>query len=135
MREWVEMSKLKFELVSPDQLLLSEDVEMVILPGSEGYLGALPNHAPLATSLHAGLVAIYNNHNITHRFYIDGGFANISEKGCTILADSATSLTDLNLEQLQSKLNSIIADGDEEEIARLQSMIHTMNNADIIAPH
>ena len=136
MKGWPEMSKLQFELVAPDQLLFSDDVEMVIMPGSEGYLGALPNHAPLATSLQAGLVAVYNNHNITHRFFVDGGFANINETGCTILADSAIPLESFNLEKLESQLNTILADHDEddkEEISRLQSMIHVIKNADTIA--
>ena len=80
---------LKLELVSPERLLVSEDVEMVTVPGTEGEFGVLPQHAPTLSTLRPGFVAVYKNNVVTERFFVTGGFAEVTRESCTILVDEA----------------------------------------------
>src|SRR5215813_14949699 len=81
--------RVQFELVTPERLLLSQDVEMVVVPGTEGNFGVLPGHAPLISTIRPGTIDIYENRAITQRFFIAGGIAEVTPEGCTVLADEA----------------------------------------------
>lgn len=84
------MANLHFELVTPEKLLRSEDVHMVVVPGAEGDFGVLAGHAPFMSTMRNGELAIYSDPNtIVARIHIEGGFAEVSEKGLTVLADQA----------------------------------------------
>ncbi len=87
---------LSLEIISPEKLLLSRQVEMVVIPGTEGDLGVLPGHAKLITGLRGGLVDIYENGQLTDRFFVSGGFAEVTEDRCSVLADEITRKADLN---------------------------------------
>ena len=87
---------LALEIISPERLLLARDVEMVVIPGTEGDLGILPGHAKLITGLRGGLVDLYENGARTERFFVTGGFAEVTETRCAVLADSITRQSDLN---------------------------------------
>lgn len=79
---------LHFELVTPTALVRSEDVYMVTVPGSEGDFGVLEGHAPFMSTVKAGELAIYRSQGAEpERLAIDGGFAEVSEAGLTILAE------------------------------------------------
>ncbi len=80
---------LKLELVSPERLLVSEQVEMVLVPGTEGVFGVLPLHAPTLSTLKPGFVDIYKGGVVVERYFVAGGFAEVSPAGCTILVDEA----------------------------------------------
>ncbi len=80
---------LKLELVSPERLLLSEQVEMVLVPGSEGVFGVLPLHAPTLSTLRAGFVDVYQGGSVKERFFVTGGFAEVTPASCTVLVDEA----------------------------------------------
>ena len=90
---------LNFELVSPERLLISRSVEMVVIPGVEGDIGALENHAPLATALRAGTITIFENGAAVERLFVAGGFAELGTTGCTVLAEAAEPLADLSVDQ------------------------------------
>ena len=84
------MSDLHFELVTPDRLVMSDDVHMVVVPGSEGESGIMAGHAPYMTTLRDGEVAVYRAAGgPPERIAVTGGFAEVSEKGLTVLAESA----------------------------------------------
>jgi len=84
------MSDLHFELVTPDKLLMSDDVYMVVVPGTEGESGIMAGHAPYMTTLKNGEIAIYRSQGAPpERINVTGGFAEVSEKGLTVLAESA----------------------------------------------
>ena len=84
------MADLHFELVTPERQLRSEDVYMVVVPGSEGQSGILAGHAPYMTTLRDGHVDIYRTQGAApEQIRISGGFAEVSERGLTILAESA----------------------------------------------
>lgn len=82
---------LHFELVTPEKLVRSEDVHMVVVPGSEGEFGVLEGHAPFMSTLRNGEIAIYRGGmNVEpERIAVEGGFAEVSERGLTVLAEKA----------------------------------------------
>ncbi|MDE1172435.1 MAG: F0F1 ATP synthase subunit epsilon [Parvibaculaceae bacterium] len=82
--------KLKFDLVSPERLLLSEEVDMVVLPGHEGDLGVMADHAPLITTLRAGWLIVNPKSGYDgERIFVRGGFAEVTPAGLTVLAEQA----------------------------------------------
>ncbi len=87
----------QFELVSPERLVLSRAVEMVVVPGSEGYFGVLPRHAPMISTLSAGVIDIYEGGQVVDRIFVAGGFAEVTETRCTVLAESATPLAEVDV--------------------------------------
>ncbi len=80
--------KLRFSLVAPEHLLFSGDVDQVDAPGSEGDFGVLAGHAPFMTALREGFVTIHDGERL-HRFEVQGGFADVTPDGFTILAEHA----------------------------------------------
>ena len=84
------MADLKFELVTPERLVMSDDVYMVVVPGTEGESGILAGHAPYMTTLRDGELVIYRTAGgQPERIPVTGGFAEVSDGGLTILAESA----------------------------------------------
>ena len=83
------VDRVLFELVTPESLLVSQDVEMVVVPGSDGNFGVLPGHAPLISTIRPGTIDIYENRAVTQRFFVAGGIAEVTPEGCTVLADEA----------------------------------------------
>ncbi len=81
---------LHFELVTPEKLVSSEDVYMVVVPGGEGDFGVLEGHAPLMSTVRNGELVVYSASNtVSHRIQVEGGFAEVNEKGLTVLAEKA----------------------------------------------
>jgi len=97
---------LEFELVSPEKLLISEAVEMVVVPGSEGNFGALPNHAPMLSTVRPGVIDVYHNNEISSRIFVAGGFAEVTEERCTVLAEEAIPLGELTADFVQERLQA-----------------------------
>jgi F-type H+-transporting ATPase subunit epsilon len=97
---------LTLEIISPEKLLVSKPVDMVVIPGTEGDLGILPGHAKLITSLRGGLVDLYESDKITDRFFVTGGFAEVTEDRCSVLADKITKQSDLNPEKAAERLSA-----------------------------
>ena len=84
------MADLHFELVTPDRLVMSDDVYMVVVPGTEGESGIMAGHAPYMTTLKDGEVAVYRSAGAQpEKINVTGGFAEVSERGLTVLAESA----------------------------------------------
>jgi F-type H+-transporting ATPase subunit epsilon len=95
---------ITLEIISPEKLLLSRPVDMVVIPGTEGDLGILPGHAKLITGLRGGLVDLYQNNKITDRFFVSGGFAEVTEERCSVLADDITRQSDLDIHGAEGAL-------------------------------
>jgi F-type H+-transporting ATPase subunit epsilon len=96
--------KVKFELVSPEKILVSEDVDMVVVPGTEGYFGVLPGHAPLISSIRPGTIDVYEGKTIAERIFVAGGFAEVTNKRCTVLADEAIRLAAIDRPAVEAEL-------------------------------
>lgn len=82
--------RLEFELVSPEKLLKSESVEMVVVPGAEGDLGVLPGHSPLIATVRPGVIDIHEGGSVKESIFVAGGFCEVSPDRCTVLAEEAT---------------------------------------------
>jgi F-type H+-transporting ATPase subunit epsilon len=95
---------LEFELVSPAKLLISEPVEMVVVPGSEGNFGALPGHAPMLSTVRPGVIDIYTKGAVSNRIFVAGGFAEVTEGRCTVLAEEAIPLAEMTREGVEAQL-------------------------------
>ena len=87
--------RIQFELVSPERLLLSQAVEMVVLPGAEGDFGALPEHAPTVAALRPGVISVFENNQVIERVFVAGGFAEVTPERCTVLAERAVRVAEL----------------------------------------
>lgn len=105
-------NKITFDLVSPEKLLLSQAVDMVTVPGTEGYMGVMAGHMPLVSALRAGMIDMQND-GVSTRFFIRGGFAEINATQITVLAEDAIPMTELDLAVLDQR----ISDAQENEIA------------------
>ena len=82
---------LHFELVTPEKLVRAEEVHMVVVPGTEGDFGVLEGHAPVMSVIRAGELAVYSAPNtVSARIHVDGGFAEVNERGLTVLAEAAS---------------------------------------------
>ena len=92
------------EVVTPSTIIVSEPVEMVVVPGSDGQLGALPRHSKVISTLDRGLINIFNDNNISSQIMIDGGIAEINETSVTILAERAEKIDKANKQVLEDKL-------------------------------
>lgn len=79
--------KLTFELVAPERLVASEQVEMVTVPGEQGDFGVLPGHAPLLSILRPGLIVVQDEGREARRVFVGGGFAEVTPQGLTVLAE------------------------------------------------
>jgi F-type H+-transporting ATPase subunit epsilon len=97
---------VQLEIVSPARLLLSRAVEMVVMPGYEGDLAAQENHAPMITLLRGGVITLYEGGQVTDRFFVGGGFAEITPDRCTILADDAVPVSELSAADAQARLQA-----------------------------
>ena len=100
----------KFELVSPERLLVSREVEQVLVPGSEGDFTMLAHHAPLLTSLRPGLLEIVSSAAERRRYFVRGGFAEVGPQGLTVLAETAIDLIELEADTV----NQAIKDAEED---------------------
>jgi F-type H+-transporting ATPase subunit epsilon len=100
---------LHFELVSPEKLLFSGDVDQVDVPGVEGDFGVLEGHAPLVATLRPGILTVHGSGGAT-RIVVLGGFAEVSEKGLTIVADLADVVGDFDKAVLASHIEAVQAE-------------------------
>ncbi len=108
------MATFHFDLVSPERLLLSGDVEQVDVPGSEGYFGVLAGHAPMVTALRPGILTIRREGGEV-KVVVLGGFAEVSPAGLTVLADVAVTVEDFDQAMLVSHIRET-----EEKVAKME---------------
>ena len=99
--------RVQFELVTPERLLLSEMVEMVVVPGTEGNFGVLPGHAPLISSIRPGTIDVYEGQTITRRIFVVSGIAEVTPERCTVLADEALPADELDRGAIEAELQTV----------------------------
>jgi F-type H+-transporting ATPase subunit epsilon len=97
---------LQFELVSPERLVLSEPVEMVVVPGAEGDFGAMPRHSLLISAVRPGVIDVYQGGAITSRIFVAGGFAEVTGERCTVLAEEAMPVAELDAGKAAARLDA-----------------------------
>jgi len=102
--------KISFDLVSPERLLLSEEAEMVTLPGSEGYFGVLAGHSPVISTLKPGVIEVKGGPQGERRYFVTSGFADVSAEKLTVLAEEAIPMESVDAELVDKR----IADAEED---------------------
>jgi F-type H+-transporting ATPase subunit epsilon len=117
----------KFELVSPERLLVSEEVQSVVIPGAEGEMTVLANHSPVMTTIKPGVVTVKSVGGQEERYVVFGGFADILPSGCTLLAESATSVKDIDRAELARRIQEAREDAadakDDEDKTRAEAFL------------
>jgi len=106
------MAKFQFDLVSPERLLMSAEVDQVDVPGREGDFGVLAGHAPVLTTLKPGIVVVKSHNLPDERIFVRGGFAEVTPAGLTILAEEARPLAELDTAALDAEIKDA-----EEDVA------------------
>jgi F-type H+-transporting ATPase subunit epsilon len=95
---------VNLEIVTPERLLLSRPVDMVVIPASEGDMGVLEGHAPAIVILRGGVIALYEGERVTDQMYVGGGFAEVTPERCTVLANEVLAPADLSREEGERRL-------------------------------
>jgi F-type H+-transporting ATPase subunit epsilon len=97
--------KLAFQLVAPERLLATAEVDMVVVPGAEGDFGVLPLHSLFMSVLRPGVIETYEGGQVSERIFVGGGFAEVNEHGCTVLAEEAMPVAEIDLAQARKRLS------------------------------
>ncbi len=109
--------KVEFELVSPTRLLISESVDMVVVPGTEGNFGVLPGHAPFISAVRADVIEVYEGRAVRERIFVAGGFVEATPARCTVLAEEAVPVAELDRAAVDAdirRLEEDVRDADDE---------------------
>ena len=116
---------VEFELVSPERLLKSEPVEMVVVPGAEGDFGVLPGHSLLIATVRPGVIDIHEGGQVRESIFVAGGFAEVSPERCTVLAEEAVPVADIDkaaaekrLEDAKAALRDAGSEEDDATVAK-----------------
>src|ERR1700755_385030 len=121
------MATFHFELVSPDKISFSGEVDQVDVPGAEGDFGVMAGHAPLIALLRPGLMTVYSGGEKT-KIVVFGGFAEVGPGGMTVLADVATALGDFDRATLQSQITEMEAEAKDMEGSALDRFITKLDH-------
>ena len=105
MADSTNTDRVEFELVSPQKLLKSEPLEMVVVPGAEGDFGVLPGHSLLIATVRPGVIAIHEGGQVRESIFVSGGFAEVSPDRCTVLAEEAIPVGDIDKAAAEARLD------------------------------
>lgn len=133
------MESFKFELVSPERLLVSEDVHSVVVPGSEGEMTVMARHAPVVTTMRPGIVVVETVRGEKNRYVVYGGFADITAESCTLLAEFSVHERDFDrgdLERRMEETRKAISEATEAaHRTRLEEFLHQLTTlGQVIVP-
>ena len=125
----------KFELVSPEELLLSQEVQQVLVPGTEGNFTVLAGHAPVISTLRPGVLDMLDEAGREERIYVRGGVAEVNPNGLTVLAEDAVPLAELSPEMLAQQIKNaeedVADDGDDEKRRRAQEALDHLRDLQV----
>lgn len=113
-----QQDKVQFELVSPERLLMSRAVDMVVVPGAEGDFGVLPRHSLLISTVRPGVIDVYEDGAVKDRIFVAGGFAEVTPERCTVLADEALPVDRIDRAETEARLKDLredVADASSDE--------------------
>ena len=106
---------VEFELVSPERLVKSQPVEMVVVPGAEGDLGILPGHSPLIAEVRPGVIDIREHGEVSEQIFVSGGFCEVSPERCTVLAEEAIPIIEIDKAVAEQRLRAAKEADDKNE--------------------
>ena len=114
------MTKILFDLVSPEKLIFSDEVGMIIVPGKDGDLGVLPGHSKLVSSLRPGRVMVYGeDKNLLKSFFVSGGFAEVNPEKCILLAESVDEVSALDKNSIEKEIQELESNANNDEKEKL----------------
>ena len=120
---------ISLEIVSPEKLLLSRSVDMVVIPASEGDMGVLGGHSSMIVTLRGGTIALYDGDTVTDRLFVAGGFAEVTAERCTVLATEVLPVAEVSkdegerrLAEAQATFAALHAGDVEEQLLVLEQM-------------
>ncbi len=96
--------RVNFELVSPDRILVSDTFDMVVIPGGDGDIGVLPDHAPLISTIRPGVIDIHDDGKVAHQVFVAGGFAEVLPDRCTVLAEKALMVASIDADDTRARI-------------------------------
>ncbi len=108
-------TKVEFELVSPERLVVSQPVDMVVVPGAEGDFGVLVLHTPMISNVRPGVITVHDGGEVTQRIFVAGGFAEVTPSRCTVLAEQAMPVTEIDRQAAEQQLRDAREDLDDAE--------------------
>ncbi len=120
------------EIVSPERLLLSKPVDMVVIPAAEGEMGVLPNHAPMIVLLRGGTIRLYQGNTVTEQLFVTGGFCEVTTTRVTVLATEATPVGELSKAEGQKRLaaaEAAYAAADKNDVEGLDLLMDRQQSA------
>ena len=120
------------EIVAPDRLLLSQPVDMAVIPAADGEMGVLPGHAPMIVLLQGGTITLHEGGRPTTRLYVSGGFAEVTAERCTVLADEAVPVAEVSRAAATARLAAVekeYADANRGDIVALEAIQGRMQAA------
>ena len=126
-------TKINFDFVSPEESIVSSEVDMVQIPAVEGDAGILPNHTPYMTILRQGIVEVTFDKDNIKKYLVEGGFADVTPQKITILAESSLNLTDIDSLLLKEKIEQIdenisnANDSDKELLIERKALMENFN--------
>jgi F-type H+-transporting ATPase subunit epsilon len=100
------MNTITVELVTPEQVVFSVKADSVEIPGSEGDFGVLHNHSPMISTLRPGVLTLHEEGGQKREFFVSGGFAEVTNELCTILAEKAVDTAKLSDSELKSLIEA-----------------------------
>lgn len=109
------MSVVHFSLVTPEKVLFEKDVSMVVVPGTDGDIGVLPNHSPLLTTLRPGIVTVYEGKDVLVKIFVDGGFSEVTPERCTALVTEGTPIENLDKSSLELEIQNLLEDAQDSK--------------------
>jgi F-type H+-transporting ATPase subunit epsilon len=133
------MDSFRFELVSPERLLVSEDVRSVVGPGSEGEMTVMPRHAPVITTMRPGIVVVEAVGGEKNRYVVYGGFADITPESCTLLAEFSVHERDFDRDDLARRVEetkkAISEVTEAAHRTRLEEFLHQLTTlGEVVVP-
>lgn len=121
------------EIVSPDKLLLSQPVDMAVIPAAEGEMGVLPGHSPMIVLLRGGTIVLHEGGQPTARLFVSGGFAEITPDRCTVLADEAIPVAEVSRATAEARLAAArteLTEADKMDVPAIDAAMARIQSAE-----
>lgn len=120
--------KVNFELVSPERLLMATAADMVVVPGAEGEFGVMAGHAPFISTIRSGVISVHDGAQVT-KLFVRGGFADVTPQSLTVLAEEAVALADVNVAELDRRIQDLAEDMNHARDAEARSRAEAAHEA------
>ena len=112
---------IQFELVSPERIIASEEAAMVVVPGGDGDFGVLADHTPLVSTIRPGVVSVYTPAGDVTKIFVSGGFADVDGKLCSVLAEEAVNVNEIDRAAVEQKIKDLateLAEAGSDEVKK-----------------